>query len=114
VATALGWAGQATLRWRPAAIGDGMRLLLALNAALLVWRLGMRSHFASRCYGWRQGLMSVPRAFVANIIAILAARRAIALYCRMLGSGQVVWDKTEHLENDQPLEYAIVPAAVPQ
>lgn len=109
IATALGWAGQASWGWRPAEPGDGMRLLLALNAMLLLWRLGMRGHFTARWYGPRQALLAVPRALVANIVAMLAARRAVVLYWRMLRSGEVVWDKTEHLESDIAAEPAAVP-----
>src|SRR3546814_19801183 len=67
----------------------------------------MRLHFTTRRYGWRQGLLALPRAFVANVIAILAARRAIVQYCRMLRSGEVIWDKTDHDE-----AYAPAPAPV--
>src|SRR3546814_2769311 len=53
---------------------------LPIYAALLLWRLGMRGHFTARRYGGRAAPMALPRAFVTNIIAILAARRAILLY----------------------------------
>ncbi|WP_137754402.1 glycosyl transferase family protein [Sphingopyxis sp. L1A2A] len=108
--TAIGWAGQALLGWHQFALGDGMRLLLALNAVLLLWRLAMRAHFTTCWYGWREGARAVPRAFVANIIAMLAARRAILLYWRMLRSGQVVWDKTEHLASDMACDTAMIAA----
>lgn len=98
ILTGLGWAGEAWLGWQPAPIDDLMRLLLGVNAALLLWRLVMRSHFTARCYGWRAAMFALPRAFVANVISILAARRAIILYWRMLRSGEVVWDKTAHGE----------------
>jgi adsorption protein B len=98
--TALGLAGQLVLGWDAIVIGDGMRLLLAFNAVMLCWRLGMRGHFTARWYGLREAMFSLPRAFFANVIAMLAARRAVALYWRMLRSGEVVWDKTEHLENE--------------
>lgn len=107
--TALGWAGQALFGWDKAIVGEGMRLLLALNAVMLVWRLGMRSLFAGRCYGWREAAWAVPRAFVANIVAILAARRALMIYWRMLRSGEVVWDKTEHPESDMATELSVTP-----
>lgn len=100
IATGIGWAGAAWLGWRPPAVGEDLRLLLALNAALLLWRLAMRVRFTARWYGRREGLHALPRAFVANIVAILAARRAVVLYWRMLHSGEVVWDKTEHGESD--------------
>ncbi|MBE1527627.1 adsorption protein B [Sphingopyxis sp. OAS728] len=98
--SALGWAGQHLLGWNAVSVGDGMRLLLAFNAVMLCWRMAMRGHFTARWYGLRAALLSLPRAFVANVIAMLAARRAIILYLRMLRSGEVVWDKTEHLENE--------------
>ncbi len=109
--TALGWAGRAILGWDATIVGDTMQMLLALNAMLLVWRLGMRSLFARRCYGWREAAWAVPRAFVANIMAILAARRALVIYGRMLRSGEVVWDKTEHRESDMAVEVAPAPVA---
>ena len=57
----------------------------------------LRGFFIARWYGLAQAMRALPRAFVANIIAILAARRAVALYWRMLRSGRVVWDKTDHV-----------------
>ncbi|HEY0597676.1 glycosyl transferase family protein [Sphingopyxis sp.] len=108
IATALGWAGHALWGWSTAEPG-AMRLLLALNAMLLLWRLGMRGHFTARWYGLRQALLAVPRALVANIVAMLAARRAVVLYWRMLRSGEVVWDKTEHLESDIAAEPVAAP-----
>src|SRR3546814_11658362 len=90
--TGLDWAGRALFGWPEARLGEALRLLLGFAAALLLWRLGMRLHFTTRRYGWRQGLLALPRAFVANVIAILAARRAIVQYCRMLRSGEVIWE----------------------
>ena len=51
-----------------------------INAWLLGWRLLMRAGFTTAAYGWREGLRSIPRTLVANIIAILAARRALLLH----------------------------------
>lgn len=107
--TAVGWAGQVWLGWEAVTASDGMRTLLALNAMLLMWRLAMRSLFAGRCYGWREAAWAVPRAFVANVMAMLAARRAMAIYWRMLRSGEVVWDKTEHRESDMAADIAAAP-----
>ncbi|NIJ37984.1 adsorption protein B [Sphingopyxis panaciterrae] len=101
---AFGSASELLLGWPPAADDPAMALLLGLNAMLLFWRLGMRGYFTARCYGWRQGVFAFPRAFMANIIAMLAARRAVMLYCRMLRSGRVEWEKTEHREDDFALE----------
>ena len=62
----------------------------------LVWRLAMRMMFVWRAYGPWQAALSVPRAFVANIIAIMAARAAMVIYVRHLRGGVLAWDKTRH------------------
>jgi adsorption protein B len=108
ILTGLGLAGQSLFGWDAIVIGEDMRLLLALNLLLLCWRLGMRGHFTARWYGLGEALVSVPRAFVANVIAILAARRAVTLYWRMLRSGEVVWDKTDHCRSEPVPEDAFV------
>jgi bacteriophage N4 adsorption protein B len=50
----------------------------------------------ARLYGWREGLRSIPRAVVANIIDMMAARRAVGLYLTARRDGVVRWDKTRH------------------
>jgi adsorption protein B len=100
IVTGLALAGETLLGWESRPLGPEMRLLFALNAALVLWRLAMRVHFTARWYGTRQALLAMPRAFVANVIAILAARRAVVLYWRMLRSGQVLWEKTEHRDGE--------------
>jgi adsorption protein B len=70
--------------------------LSAVNSALLLWRLAMRFGFVARTYGWREGLRSVPRAVTSNLIAILAARRALGCYLRLRRTGLPAWDKTAH------------------
>lgn len=82
--------------WQPAPLADGLAILLIVNAGLMLWRLGMRFVFSSAIYGWRQGLLAIPRAFLANVIHILAARRALVIYVRQLRTRTLVWDKTEH------------------
>ncbi|HMO75198.1 MAG TPA: glycosyl transferase family protein [Sphingopyxis sp.] len=103
VVGAAGWIGHGLFGWQAHPPGAALELLMTLTGALLLWRLGMRGHFAARAYGFRQGVLALPRAFVANIVAMLAARRAILLYWRMLRSGEVVWEKTEHREGDMSL-----------
>ena len=71
-------------------------ILLSVSASILVWRLGMRCAFVTYAYGWREGLRAVPRAVIGNVIAIMAARRAVGLYIRMRTDGVVRWDKTAH------------------
>jgi adsorption protein B len=67
--------------------------LLTINAWLLAWRILMRACFTASAYGLAEGLMSVPRLVVGNVIAMLAAARALSLH---LGGGARRWDKTRH------------------
>ncbi|RDV01773.1 glycosyl transferase family protein [Sphingorhabdus pulchriflava] len=80
----------------PKPLSSTLVLLLLINAVLLMWRMAVRCAFVSRQYGWRQGLLSIPRTVVANIIAIMAARRATFVYARHLLGGKLQWDKTTH------------------
>ena len=75
--------------------------LLTINGWLLAWRVLMRVLFTTSAYGLGEGLMSMPRLVIGNIIAMLAAARAVSLH---LGGGAKRWDKTRH----------IFPAELPQ
>jgi adsorption protein B len=68
--------------------------LLTLNLWLLGWRIAMRFAFTTAAYGLGEGLRSIPRILVGNLIAILAARRAMTLH---EAGGPRVWDKTRHI-----------------
>lgn len=72
--------------------------LLMFNAVMLGWRLAMRFSFTASVYGWVEGLRAIPRALIANIIAILACWRAITTVARALRQRQArpYWDKTAH------------------
>jgi len=70
-----------------------LKLLLIINGWLLAWRVLMRACFTASAYGVKEGLMSIPRLVVGNVIAILASLRAISLH---LGGGAKHWDKTHH------------------
>ncbi|HEV2815672.1 MAG TPA: glycosyl transferase family protein [Allosphingosinicella sp.] len=72
------------------------RLLAALASLLLLWRLAMRFGFVAHALGWREGLRSLPRAVTANLIAILAARRALGRYLGLRRTGASAWGKTVH------------------
>ena len=67
--------------------------LLMINGWLLAWRVLMRACFTASAYGWGEGLLSIPRMIVGNVIAMLAAARAVSLH---LGGGATRWDKTRH------------------
>jgi adsorption protein B len=75
--------------------------LLTINGWLLAWRILMRAFFTASAYGWKEGLLAVPRVVVGNVVAILAAARALAIH---LKGGAKQWDKTRH----------IFPAELPQ
>ena len=78
--------------WELPPFGPALNLLLAINSALLIWRLGMRFGFVAAAHGWREGVRALPRTMTANIIAMMAARRALGRYL----SGRAGWDKTAH------------------
>ena len=80
----------------PVPLPDPLPLLMSVNFGFLLWRLAVRMLFVNRAYGWRQALLSVPRMLVANIIAMMAARRAFILYIRLWTGGSLHWDKTTH------------------
>ncbi|WP_374945102.1 glycosyl transferase family protein [Sphingomonas sp.] len=82
------------------AVGGGMTIVLAINAAMLLWRLASRSVFTTRAYGFGEGLLSLPRFVVGNIVALMAARRAVVRYVGMLRGRAPVWDKTQHVFPD--------------
>ena len=54
----------------------------------------MRAGFTTSAYGIGQGLLSMPRMVVGNVIAILATGRAISIH---MSGGPRRWDKTSHI-----------------
>jgi adsorption protein B len=94
------WGVLTVARWFgivPAPRGSALiEPLLWLNFLFMVWRLAMRAIFVGRSYGWRYGLGAIPRSIIANLIAMMAARRAIFLYLDSLFGKPLVWDKTQH------------------
>lgn len=87
-----------------------MQLGLTVTLWLMGWRLACRAFWTTQVYGWRQGLLSIPRTVVANAIAIMAMRRAIVRYVRQLRSGTIIWEKTHHIFPDHPQERDAAPA----
>lgn len=82
-------------------LGDALNALLLLNGVLLIWRLVIRAVCVGRHYGLQESILSVPRMLVSNIIAMMAARRAVFSYAELLRTGRVSWDKTEHTFPDE-------------
>jgi adsorption protein B len=71
-----------------------LQSLLTINAFMLGWRVLMRAGFATATYGLKQGLLSVPRIIIGNVIAILAVKRALMMHAN---GGPSRWDKTRHI-----------------
>ena len=80
----------------PAPLSRALVALLWINFASFVWRAGFRFGFTAQAYGWVEGLRAIPRIPFANVIAIMAGRRATAAYLRSLRGGAVRWEKTPH------------------
>ncbi|WP_409592399.1 glycosyl transferase family protein [Sphingobium sp.] len=70
--------------------------LLWVNFGFMTWRMAMRAIFVGSSYGWAFGLGAVPRTVIANIIAMMAARRATFQYVQSLIGKPLTWDKTQH------------------
>ena len=82
----------------PEPLPSGLSTLVAVNMALLAWRLAMRAGFTASLYGWKEGFRAIPRAAVSNCVAILAAASALARYRSMRKSGgRPHWGKTAHV-----------------
>lgn len=73
---------------------DLLATLLEVNFVLLLWRTLMRVGFTAHVYGIGEGLASVPRILAGNLVAILAASRALFQHA---GGGPKQWDKTAHV-----------------
>ncbi|MCR2834813.1 glycosyl transferase family protein [Parerythrobacter lacustris] len=80
----------------PIETSPALEIVLWLNFASLAWRIVWRFGFTAREYGWAEGLRSILRIPVTNIIAIMAGRRAVLAYIRSLRGWAPTWDKTEH------------------
>jgi len=82
--------------YQPAPPDPASRVLLVATGFTLVWRLIVRA----ACTGWNHGaseaLWSLPRALVSNVIAVMAARRALQAYIASLNGAPLAWDKTRH------------------
>lgn len=87
----------------PSALSPLLLQLLGVNALFLLWRLGVRAAFVGSLYGPIEALYSVPRSIIANIIAIMAARRACVAYMKHCLGAPLLWDKTAHHNIPGPL-----------
>lgn len=81
---------------QPVPLTPLLKGLLVANALAFVWRIAARFAFTAREYGLREGLLAVMRMPLANVIAIIAGRRAVLAYVATLGGRVAMWDKTDH------------------
>ncbi len=81
---AISTAGHFITRTQAPDISPLLTLLLWTNGALLLWRAAMRFSSVRKFYGTREGLYAVLRILPANIIAMMAARRALVQYWQLL------------------------------
>ncbi len=80
----------------PAPLTPLLEAVLIANALAFAWRIVMRFAFTAREYGIAEGALAVLRTPLANVVAIMAGRRALFAYARTLAGRVAVWDKTEH------------------
>ncbi|MCX7864328.1 MAG: glycosyl transferase family protein [Novosphingobium sp.] len=76
-----------------------LQVMLIICLASFIWRALTRAWFTGREYGPGEALLAVLRIPVANVIAIMAGRRALAAYVRTLRGEALVWEKTQHAEH---------------
>ncbi|NTX27730.1 glycosyl transferase family protein [Burkholderia pyrrocinia] len=78
-------------------VGDWINPLLWVNTVMLLARTGQRYYFVSKLNGPVQGLLSIPRMLVNNLINFYAVCRAWRIYIGHLTNGKpIAWDKTSH------------------
>jgi len=94
--SALGWGANQLGYGEQLELSGTVKILLAINLFSLIWRLLFRFAFTAREFGMVEGLRAVLRLPIANMIAIMAGRRALGAYGRSLMGMGVVWDKTPH------------------
>lgn len=94
------WSALNPQGWRfPALVEEGSPLtgLLQANAVLLAFRVLQRGYCVQRLYGWKQAVLSFPRAIWGNLVNFMATARAIRIYAQSLRTGKkIAWDKTQH------------------
>lgn len=94
--TAILAVGKALSFYQPSTLPKALTVLLWVNLAFVFWRLGVRAGFVAMLYGPKEAILSIPRSFISNIIAIMAARRACVNYVRHCLGAPLNWDKTAH------------------
>lgn len=73
-------------------------LLCKITLIFFVKDMIEKAYIVSTVYGPLQGMLSIPRTILANIINTLAAFHACRTYIIMKRGNKVTWDKTDHVE----------------
>jgi len=72
--------------------------LVLVDTALLCYRIGQKVYHVTDVYGWKQGVFSIPRYPVANIINMGATFWATFLYAKhRILKKPLAWAKTQHI-----------------
>jgi adsorption protein B len=79
--------------WEPSGV---LLVVVWSNLISFLWRALMRFAFTTREYGFAEGVRAVMRIPSANIVAIMAGRRAFAAYVASLMGSRPRWEKTVH------------------
>ncbi|MDG2004673.1 MAG: glycosyl transferase family protein [Novosphingobium sp.] len=80
-------------------LSPALRVMLIVCFSSFAWRAAWRCYFTGREYGLTEGFRSILRIPVANIISIMAGRRALVAYIGTLRGASVSWDKTQHSDH---------------
>ncbi len=78
---------------------EGAVFLFHLNLVFFAIRILQRARFCGAIYGWRHGVLSVPRVFLSNLINSMACIRALNEFFRTpknKNQREIKWDKTDH------------------
>lgn len=76
-----------------------LRLLLWICFASLCWRALIRAAFTAHEYGRIEGFRAILRIPLANVVLMMAGRRALMAYFGVLRGAPLRWDKTVHRQH---------------
>lgn len=91
-----GWAGESLL---PAIVSttDPIWPVIVGNTVLMFWRFFQRAQSVGKIYGWAQGLFSILRYPISNLINSYATARGILQFILATHQKRTIrWDKTSH------------------
>jgi adsorption protein B len=78
--------------------GSWLWNVLLLNVLFLLNRMWWRFYCVRNVYGWKQGLLALPRQICSNLVNGFATNRALYIYFRAtLLRKKIAWDKTAHV-----------------